>query len=192
MKPAHYTPPLTEALKSHFKQKGFNVASVSREGSRGVKVVIGRKGQYRTLRASVPDAFDGGREAIDAALYDTLAMSDKVQASYALIVGRVLALQRALLGKNQSELADAAGVVQSAWSKIERGRTVASCEQLHRVATLLCTSPGGLLVVADSVVCAMEADGHAIDGTPPSAEVQALVDTYVGERLTPTITIGEP
>ena len=69
--------------------------------------------------------------------------------SYIAIVAAVLVLRRELAGLSQTEVATCCGVKQSQWSKIERGASVVSCEQLTRVASVLKTTPGAIAAHSD-------------------------------------------
>lgn len=70
--------------------------------------------------------------------------------TYPAIVGRVLLRRREAMGLTQVALANAAGVSQSTWSKIETGTSALSLAQLRQSAVLLHTTPGALLAEADA------------------------------------------
>lgn len=71
--------------------------------------------------------------------------------TYPEIVGRVLAGLRKQKRLKQSRLAEAVGVAQSSWSKIERGETSATVEHLGIAADVMGMSPGEIAVIADKL-----------------------------------------
>lgn len=68
---------------------------------------------------------------------------------YSLRVGRTLARLRREQGLSQTKVAEAAGLRQAAWSKIERGLTSATVAQLAQVAPLLKHTPNNILWIVD-------------------------------------------
>ncbi|MCA9626101.1 MAG: helix-turn-helix transcriptional regulator [Alphaproteobacteria bacterium] len=74
-------------------------------------------------------------------------------ATYPAIVGRVLADFRENQSEkmSQADLAEAAGLKQAAWSKIERGQTALNVEQLAQVAKTLGVQPWEIVRAADDV-----------------------------------------
>ena len=83
--------------------------------------------------------------------------------TYPAIVGRVLAETRKRSGIQQAQLAEALGVNQPAWSKIERGTTPITVEQLAIAAKVLHTTPASLLQRADLAVEYAEARGVRVE-----------------------------
>ena len=81
------------------------------------------------------------------------------ETTYAAIVGRVLVFLRREHGVRQADLAAAAGVGQSTWSRIEAGASALSVDQLGRAATALGLGPGDILNQADETVVGLEAQG---------------------------------
>jgi transcriptional regulator with XRE-family HTH domain len=81
------------------------------------------------------------------------------ETTYAAIVGQVLVFLRE--GKNirQSDLAAAAGIGQSTWSRIESGASAFSIDQLDRAATALDVRPADIMAQADDAAAALEAEG---------------------------------
>jgi len=72
--------------------------------------------------------------------------------TYSAIVGQVLAVERENAGFNQGVFADRIGISQATWSRIERGNSGLSIEQLARAARLLNKAPSEILQLADFVV----------------------------------------
>ena len=79
--------------------------------------------------------------------------------TYPTIVGRVLANLRTQAGLEQNQLALKLGLSQSAWSRIERGGTALTIEQLASVAALLHKTPSEVLAIADRSVEMARAQG---------------------------------
>ena len=69
--------------------------------------------------------------------------------TYAVIVGQVLAVRRQHADIDQAAMAAGVGLSQSTWSRIERGASALSIEQLAAAARVLGTTPGALLGHAD-------------------------------------------
>lgn len=72
--------------------------------------------------------------------------------SYAAVVGFTLARLREKASLSQAELADAAGLKQAAWSKVERGVTAANIEHLTQAAARLELPVSAILRRADRAV----------------------------------------
>lgn len=79
--------------------------------------------------------------------------------TYPAVVGRILVLARESVGVPQAELAAAAGVSQSTWSRIENGSSGLSIEQLSLAAAKLRCTPGHLVAEADRAVNGLAAQG---------------------------------
>lgn len=82
--------------------------------------------------------------------------------TYAAIVGVVLTGLREREGLTQETLGAYVGVSQATWSKIERGTSGCSIEQLHRAATRLFCSAGAVLEIADRVREALVRKGMVV------------------------------
>ncbi len=61
--------------------------------------------------------------------------------TYSSIVGQVLAQYRKNRGLEQSDMAEKTGITQSTWSRIERGESTLTLEQLNQIANGLGISP---------------------------------------------------
>ena len=79
--------------------------------------------------------------------------------TYAAIVGQVLVFVRRQQGVRQADLAAAAGVGQSTWSRIEAGVSALNMDQLGRAAAALGLGPGELLARADESARVLERAG---------------------------------
>jgi transcriptional regulator with XRE-family HTH domain len=84
------------------------------------------------------------------------SMVTKHFATYPGIVGQILAKKRQLASLEQAELAAKIGLTQSSWSKIERGDTAISIEQLKNAARILGTTPSDIIQLADATVTNLE------------------------------------
>jgi transcriptional regulator with XRE-family HTH domain len=69
----------------------------------------------------------------------------KTVTTYAAILGAVLGQIRTAAGLKQSDLAAAVGVGPSTWSRIEKGESSLSTDQLKLAADALKTSPSEIL-----------------------------------------------
>lgn len=81
---------------------------------------------------------------------------DQERTTYPAVVGRILAMLREKHGMEQSDVADRVGLSQSTWSRIERGESAFTMEQLATVSSVFGTSPGHILRRADEAVAGLE------------------------------------
>lgn len=79
--------------------------------------------------------------------------------TYPAILGRVVTEIRKHRGLGQAELAVGLGITQSGLSRIERGDTAPTVEQVSGLAKALGLTPGALLTHADRAVQRAEAQG---------------------------------
>ncbi|MHC8354884.1 helix-turn-helix domain-containing protein [Pseudomonas sp. LB3P81] len=66
------------------------------------------------------------------------------------VLGAVLATLRAEANMKQADLADVAGVGPSTWSRIEKGESGLSIDQLRLIAPALGYTPGAILEMAEA------------------------------------------
>ena len=64
---------------------------------------------------------------------------------YNVLIGKVLQRHREHLGRNQSEVAIAANMTQSAYSRIETGQTALTLPHLHAIASALGMAPEAIM-----------------------------------------------
>ena len=83
----------------------------------------------------------------------------KPVATYAGVLGAVLARQRSARGMTQAQLAEAVGLSQSAWSRVENGSSAATADQLALAAGVLGVSPGKLVSDADQAAASLSRRG---------------------------------
>lgn len=82
--------------------------------------------------------------------------------TFPAIIGRLLAVQRDRLNLDQATVAAAVGVTQPTWSRIERGESAISVDQLRRACNRLGLVPGQLLNQADSAKAQLERQGISV------------------------------
>lgn len=92
--------------------------------------------------------------------------------TYPAIVGRILSNLREGKGKEQKDLAASLGLSQSAWSRIERGETALTIEQLAIVARELGRKSGFILGKADEAVERARHQGIEVEYTRALVEEQ--------------------
>lgn len=82
--------------------------------------------------------------------------------TYATLVGRVILQARKGKGLDQRDLANALGITQSAYSRLELGESSLSLGQVRTIATALGSTPGALLQQADGWAVRLAASGVTI------------------------------
>ena len=71
------------------------------------------------------------------------------ETTYPAIVGQVLVNERKARVLDQAAMAKAVGVTQSTWSRVERGESALTLDQLAKAAAVLQKRPGAILADAD-------------------------------------------
>ncbi len=84
------------------------------------------------------------------------------ETTYAAVVGRILAGCRETLGLEQAEVARGVGVSQSTWSRIERGESALTVDQLARATIALATTPAWILAKADEAAARLDEMGITV------------------------------
>lgn len=79
--------------------------------------------------------------------------------SYGAVVGQVILQHRKLAKLDQLALAEALGISQSAYSRLEKGESSMTLAQLRAVALRLGCSPGDLIHDADRLEANLRASG---------------------------------
>ncbi len=90
--------------------------------------------------------------------------------TYAAVVGAVIAKLRSERAIGQGDLASAVGVGQPAWSRIEKGGSALTVDQLARAATALNCSPSEILGMADRTVLEMRNQHFKVSYEKPKRE----------------------
>tara|TARA_R110002073_G_scaffold168735_1_gene325539 strand:+ start:108 stop:488 length:381 start_codon:yes stop_codon:yes gene_type:complete len=90
--------------------------------------------------------------------------------TYGAVFGRVLVEKRHAAQKEQEDMAEALGVSQSTYSRIERGHVSVTLEMLARIAELFGETPASLLQEADAAAEALQNVGVGVlpDRSPKS------------------------
>lgn len=70
---------------------------------------------------------------------------------YNTLIGKILQRHRENIGKNQSEVAEVAGLTQSAYSRIESGQSPLTLAHLHAISNALEIKPDEVLKEADQI-----------------------------------------
>ena len=96
-------------------------------------------------------------------------MSRVTGTTYQAIVGEVIVLRRKDMGLNQADLAQRIGISQSAWSRVEKGLSNLTVEQLTKVASVLGVAPNQIIAEADQAKVALQHDGVQVAGTKSDA-----------------------
>lgn len=86
----------------------------------------------------------------------------KPETSYPAIIGRILEHSRKEAGLDQKVIAEGLGLTQSAWSRIERGQSGLSMEQLLRVSSILGKKPHEIIADADQATSRLKEDGITV------------------------------
>lgn len=98
-----------------------------------------------------------------------IVLSRVTGTTYQAIVGEVIVLRRKDLGLNQADLAKKIGVSQSAWSRVEKGLSNLTVEQLTKVASVLGVAPNQIIAEADQAKVSLELDGIQVAETKSDA-----------------------
>lgn len=70
---------------------------------------------------------------------------------YNMLIGKILQRHREQIGKNQSEIAEVAGLTQSAYSRIESGQSSLTLAHLHAITDALGIKPDEVLKETDQI-----------------------------------------
>jgi transcriptional regulator with XRE-family HTH domain len=79
--------------------------------------------------------------------------------SYGALLGQVIQRQRVIAQRNQQDVAEALHISQSAYSRIEKGQSAMSVQQLRAIADTLGLAPDALLSEADRWAAKLRARG---------------------------------
>ncbi len=84
------------------------------------------------------------------------------ETTYQAVIGRVIVKLRKELVVDQALLANAVGVTQSTWSRIERGESSLSIEQLAKAAEHLRVNPSTILLETEQALKELKHQGVVI------------------------------
>lgn len=100
----------------------------------------------------------------------------KVAVPYPALVGQVISQRRVLAGLDQATLGEQVGVNQSTWSRIERGESALTMDQLSLAARALGTTPSEILREADKQEESLKTDAVAVlPSRPPKNDSAGLL-----------------
>lgn len=86
---------------------------------------------------------------------------------YNALVGQVLQRRRENLGKSQGEIAQAIGLTQSAFSRVESGQTALTVSHLRSLSITLGTTAESILTEADLLARQLESKGVQVPNDKP-------------------------
>lgn len=115
----------------------------------------------------------------------TLKMPTAVM-PYNALVGQILQRHREALGKSQGEVAQAIGLTQSAFSRVESGQTALTVSHLRSLSATLGTTAEKILSDADSLAKQLQAKGVQVPNEKPvdnDNEVKAALLIGLGVLL---------
>lgn len=96
----------------------------------------------------------------------------------AAVLGQILVKLRTERGLKQSDLATAVGIGPSTWSRIEKGESGLSIDQLKLAARALSVTPGQILDMAELAEKEVASRGVLINGsTAPAATIAAAIQS---------------
>jgi transcriptional regulator with XRE-family HTH domain len=81
---------------------------------------------------------------------------------YNMLVGKILQKRRELIEKNQSEIAEASELTQSAYSRIESGQTAITISNLRVICRALGLSADAVIKEADGLAKQLESQGVSV------------------------------
>jgi transcriptional regulator with XRE-family HTH domain len=87
--------------------------------------------------------------------------------TYPALVGKLLARRREQLGLKQGVVAEALGISQSAYSRLEAGESVLNLTQLRNVCTQLSVTPAQVLQAADQYEMQLRSQGVEVVAEKP-------------------------
>lgn len=96
--------------------------------------------------------------------------------TYGAIVGSILERERSALKLTQSDVADAVGIGTSTWSRIEKGESSLSVDQLKLAASKLGLKPGKILDKAEEAEITLESRGITVF---PGTQAGAIVGNFI-------------
>jgi transcriptional regulator with XRE-family HTH domain len=98
----------------------------------------------------------------------------QVATSYPAVLGRLLTQARSVKGLDQSRVAEAVGVSQSTWSRIEKGEIALTIEQLAAACGELGVQPSDILQQTDLAARRLTDRGVTVTPKRPNTLEKAL------------------
>lgn len=104
-----------------------------------------------------------------------MSTTPKMTTTHRAVLGAVLQKlkKEGALDLKQSDLAEAAGVGASTWSRVEKGDNPLTTEQLRKVAARLGTRPSTILALAEESAKELEAKGIAVLDEFPGSSAES-------------------
>lgn len=99
---------------------------------------------------------------------------------YNVLLGKILQRQREVIGKSQSEIAEATGFTQSAYSRIESGQTVLTISSLRTIAETLALKADEVIKEADRLAKELESQGVSVPVEKPESSDNAKAGLLIG------------
>lgn len=99
---------------------------------------------------------------------------------YNMLIGKILQRHRELLGKSQSEIAEAATLTQSAYSRIESGQTALTISNLRVIAGALGSTSDAVIKEADMLAKQLESQGVSVPPEKPENGDNAKAALLIG------------
>jgi transcriptional regulator with XRE-family HTH domain len=112
----------------------------------------------------------------------------KPATTYPSIVGGVLSNLRSQKGMHQKDLADAVGVTQATWSRIESGQNNVTLEHLRSAAKTLDVQPSQILAFADRTEMEAQFRGVTVTGSKSELNIHPGLALIAGAALGIIIT----
>ena len=94
---------------------------------------------------------------------------------YSVLVGKIILGRRKSLAMDQTQLATALGLSQSAYSRLESGDSIFSVSQLRTAAQVLQCSPNQILGEADKLEKRLTAEGVKVISEKPADKTSAMI-----------------
>lgn len=98
---------------------------------------------------------------------------------YNALVGQVIQRHREILGKNQGEVAQALGLTQSAYSRVESGQTALTVSHLRSLASTLRTTPDSILFETDFLAKQLVKKGVQVPNEKPTDNDQEMKAAFL-------------
>lgn len=99
---------------------------------------------------------------------------------YNMLIGKVLQRHRELIGKSQSEIAEIAGLTQSAYSRIESGQTALTLSSLRVIAGALGLSADKVVNEVDLLAERLKLQGVSVPVEKPENSDNAKAALLIG------------
>lgn len=103
--------------------------------------------------------------------------------TYPAIVGKVLTDLRSRQGIQQKDMANAVGITQATWSRIESGQTSVTLEHLRAAAKAIGATPSHILSIADRTEMEASFQGVSVVESKSAPELHPGLVLLAGAAL---------